>query len=154
MRLGLVGVCALLSVVVFAPGANPAVLPFVSRRDSSHELAALRATVQAAHSASKHEVFLQHAWHRFEEKYRAHSHYIHRSVTAYVHHAVIIALTLLAAHRCASLHSISGDWSDWEETWRRHDHDKDGNIKVNIGEVSCALALAVARRLTQKRRVS
>ena len=52
---------------------------------------------RAAHAASHHEVFLQHAWHRFEER---------------------------------------GDWSDWEETWRRHDHDKDGNIRVNVGEIT------------------
>jgi hypothetical protein len=84
----------------------------------------------------------------------------HRSITASQHHtaqhntpqtrsraAAAAAAAAAKSHASSRLHS--GDWSDWEETWRRHDHDKDGNIKVNVGEVSCAVLLCLARRLTR-----
>jgi hypothetical protein len=53
-------------------------------------------TAMAAHSANHHQILVQHAWHRFEER---------------------------------------GDWSDWEATWASVDHDGDGNVRVNHGEV-------------------
>ena len=52
------------------PGTEPSRSPAPGALEQAADtrLLCIATAAHAAHSANKHEVFLQHAWHRFEEK--------------------------------------------------------------------------------------